>query len=66
MGRFARVADRGHREGPRLQEMLKFAQMSLENVTFLDKCQHEFGDFDSAVETNLGNAAPGHPLSPFH
>lgn len=25
--------------------MLKFAQISLKNVTFLDKCQHEFGDF---------------------
>lgn len=39
--------------------MLKFAQISPENVTFLDKCQHEFGDFDSAIEMNSGKQPPG-------
>lgn len=61
-----RVADRGRCEGPRLEKMLKFAQIILENVTFLDKCQHEFGDFDSAIEMNSGNTAPRRPLPSFH
>lgn len=36
--------------------MLKFAQISLKNVTFLDKCQHEFGDF--AIEMKYSPQAP--------
>lgn len=53
------MADRGRCEGPRLKKMLKSAQISLENVTFLDKCQHESGDFDSAIEMNSGKQPPG-------
>lgn len=60
------MADRGRCEGPRLKKMLKFVQISFENVTFLDKCQHEFGDCDAAIQMRSGNAAPRRPLSSFH
>lgn len=38
--------------------MLKLAQIRLKNVTFLDKCQHEFGDFANAMKCTPTPWAP--------